>query len=511
MFKKLLVALLGLASIPYLYAFNVTFNGVSDVFEKKLVGIHFFGGWNNYGWVLFVTKNEVLPTWEKIFLSWQKKECNVRLRWYYYNPLHGSILYPLDESTLKFWYDLDSWTYYSWLYITWGFYTACSWDQDSIYWQILYKKDNKDIFSIIAWVQYDYTWNKIIPEFAKNFQVLNNYESNVIGLIYDSSSWIWFVWGHLFTWEDKIVNYLNTGSVLGFITNITSEGINNIIWLDIKPVYGIWLMSNLTVVWVAALSKILFDTNTTAFLAKRTMWNHTLSITTPIYNISTVLNNARTNVYKLCMGKWNRLEDLSKININNAGAVICIKWDNLLTKVYDDLTLDWKVTTIIVKWKNNKLLFLNTQQGPWYVNVFVDNGEVLFSNNVPYNVPIGGDGDIDETTPVTSWYVFNGNIIINWILAWSDDNGNIEWFKHKFYYHGSLASLNTLWDNAKRKNLLESLGIDSRYADLIKWFTWECTDIWKWTDGVNCSDVNDKYATSSFVILKKQYENPLVK
>ena len=342
-------------------------------------------------------------------------------------------------------------------------------------------------------------------------QVLDNYESNVVWLIYDTSSWIWFVGGGIFTGEDKLVSYLNQKSIEDFVTNITKDAINNIIWLNIKPVYGIWVVSNLAIVWFAALSKALFNTDTSQFLVKRTIWKNTISVTTPIYNVSTILNEARKNAYKLCMGRWNKINNLSKIDLSNAGDVICIKWDNLVTKVYDDLTLDWKVTTIIMEWKNNKLVFLNTQQGPWYVNVFVDNGEVLFSNNVPYNVPIDADGYIDKTNPVTSWYVFNWNIIVNWILAWSDDNGNVEWFKHKFYYYGSLASLNTLWDNIKRNDLLNSLWINPSYADLIKWFIWQCTDVWKWTDWVNCSDVNDKYATSSFIILKKQYKNPLVK
>jgi hypothetical protein len=169
----------------------------------------------------------------------------------------------------------------------------------------------------------------------------------------------------------------------------------------------------------------------------------------------------------------------------------------------------------VVKWHNNKLILKSSQEGDGYVNIFVDDGFVLFDNNIDL-VNIDGNGNVVDNNGVTSWAVFNGNIVVNGLIGGSGES-NITSFWHKLYIYGSLASLNTIWDeNEGRLKYLNSLfGLEENtlkwLMDITKVFGWTCEDIWKWTDGVNCSNPNDKYAFNALVVIKKQLENVFTK
>ena len=235
-----------------------------------------------------------------------------------------------------------------------------------------------------------------------------------------------------------------------------------------------------------------------------------------ILNISEVLNRLRKNTQDICEWKWNSRPGDLPLNVIKStdadiGWTICLKLDNSKIIVEDNLTVDWKVTNIIIRWKDDKLVFKTVQTWPWYLNVFVDDWYVLF-NNAASLVGIDENGKYKESGWVTSGYVFDGNLYVNWLIAGYDYNNNkIEDFKHKFYLRGRLVSLNSVWDNTAREDYVQDMWLDKNYVNIMKTFSWQCLDDGKGIDDVNCSDENDKYAFNSVIIQGKNYKEDLLK
>jgi len=398
--------------------------------------------------------------------------------------------------------------------MTWGFYTACDWDVASIYGQIKYSsphiEDYIEDYIIQAWRQYDVSINNVTwTSFAKNFQIYNN--STILWFIVDSTYWIGFVWWKVTLWWTNLVNELNTDTVNHIVTSITNTKINTTVGgVDITPLNGaiqiiIWILWNFNIMWQK-------DNNVKQDIKILQKQNNAVLLWEKVINVNTVINRVRKNATKLCNGAWRDLQNTTGYIYNSdAWNTICLKNGNVI--VSDDLTESTKPTNIIVKWDNKKVIFKQTQSwGSWYVNVFLDNGYVLFHNSARLNL-VGKNGSLNWPI-VTSWFVFKWNIIVNGLIAGTDGT-NITGYEHKLYIKGSLASLNTIWENKKRLNYLTWDLLNGMYKqntmNLQKAFSWRCQDTWTGTDWVNCSSTEDKYSKQAIILQKGQYENLLVK
>jgi len=480
------------------------------MFKRKLVWIHFAAAGNDFWWMLFVT-------WEKDIGSetinvWinKKTNCKYQLQWYYYNPLHWQILYPLDNDTKLFWQNIDPNNYKD-LNIEWWFYRWCDGDSDSIFGQIKYKKWTSNIFSLLAWFKYDVNSNSVVWDFADNLQYFfDNDETNILWLIYDSSYWIGFVGWKVNSNFDELVDELNFLPAKDVIVDIWTYTIDNIVWADISSIYWIGLTTNLYANGYVNLGSNT-DNDSLVFKSFKLLSekNKTITLTSNLINISQILNKIRKNSEILCKWNWNNLVDLTHIGIWNEGKTVCIKTDNSVVTIDSDLTLNWKTTNIVIKWKNNKLIIKSSQEWPGYLNIFVDNWAVLFDNSINL-LPINWNWDVDDVNPLTEWAVFNWNIFVNGIIAWST-NWLISNFIHRLYLYGSIWSLNTIWSSTERYDYIQKLWLDTDYVDITQNFSWECLQNWKWLDGVDCWNENDKYLWNSLIIKKKKYENPLLR
>jgi len=505
--KKILILLIALVLLGNVYAgYNIEFNGLADAFQNKLVWVHFQWWWNNFWGMFFVTDLKNLSTPEDIIVSPSKKitNCKKQVKWYYFNSLHWEVLYPLDNDTKSLWSSVNP-SYYSGLEIIWWLYTECDGDENGVYWQIVYKKANKKLFILTAGFKYNANSNKIKWDFAKNLQIV---KWKLLWLLHDSSYGIWFVWWEV-EWDfEWLVNMLNNKSIEEVVWNVDNK--DNIKLTDwtktiyVKPEYWISVVSNMLALWL--LNIWANGKNIT----RGVLWNFmknliskkTVVTNAKVINVSNVLNMARKNAEKLCEWRWKLKGWTVNINIPIDSKYQCIKWDNLTINVNDDLTLNNDSVYIIVKWKKNKVIFKENQSDKWYVNVFVDNWMVLFDSWIYL-----------ESMWYTSWAVFKWNIIVNGIIWWTDNTNELKVFPHKLYIYGSLASLNKIEENEKVKETLEKmLGINNIVDKYIitRVFGWRCLDIWKWSDGVDCSNPKEKYNFYSLITIKKNYKNLLI-
>ena len=484
-----------------------------DQVKNKISWVH-FAWWGNDFWGMFIVTElkDLSPNHEDIQLyasDWTLKDkrlhCKKQLRWYYWNSVRWETLYPLDNDTFDYW-KVNYPGSYDGLNVIWGFYTDCDWDVSSIYWQIQYNWSAH--FMLQAWRQYDVSMNNVTwTSFAKNFQIYNN--SKILWLIVDSTYWIGFVWWKVTRWWNNLVNALNTDTVNHIVTSITNTNINNTVGAEIIPLNGviqtiIWILWNFNIMWQK-------DNNVKQDIKILQQQNNAVLWGENVVNVNTVINKARKNAARLC--NWNWQNGDQTINDSEAGKVVCIKDGNVVINA--DLTLNTtRPTNIIVKWDNKKVIFKKTQSlGSWYVNVFLDNGYVLFDNSNDLLNSVGKNGKL-HWPQVTSWFVFKWNIILNGLLA-GTDGANITGYKHKLYIKGSLASLNSVWENGYRKDYLENDLLKSLYLEntmkINDVFRWRCLDIWVWTDWVNCSSTEDKYSLNAIIVQKEKYANPLIK
>ena len=484
--------------------YNLDFAWISDSFRRSLVWIHFKWWGNDIGGFLFITDMKYLSVGENINLWTQTRtNCQKQIKWYYQNSARWLVVYPLDNETLSYWKSINP-TNYKNLTVEWWFYTLCDENPNSIYGQITYKLNWQKLFELYAWRTYDPTTNKITDSvFRENFQKIQ--WDKIVGLIYDTSFWVWFVWGYVHDKFNELVNALNTSWVQNTITKIDFAKIYNQVNSNISPIYGIYLSVKIGIKWLINLTKninwkIYKDTES---ILRAKQW--TVVSKTDTLNIWKIINFYRQKISNICNGKWQLKTDFKLID---AWKTYCIKADNKKIYVKEDLTIWGKRTDIIVIWKWNKLIIEKSQTWPGWINIFVDAGYVMFKNSIDYNHLIWANWELNPSNPVTSGAVYNWNIIIRGLVVGTDNGVNPTDFRHKLYIYGSLTSLNSLWEIVNRKSYIQKLGLDPAYMDIFKSFSWDCGPDGKWiTDGVNCSNENDQYARKSLIIIKKRYKN----
>jgi len=502
MIKKFLALVIFLAIFSYAYSINFSISPIADIFKTKVVAVHFGNAWNNVKWFMIITykKKLVLPV--NISIWGESIYCNYKLKWYYYNPGHWEDkIYPLDEETL------NAWGWSPWYSIEWWLYMWCNWwDPNAVYWKITYKSWSTILYQLIAGTKYYSSSNDIKTELANNLEYGTIPWVMMWWLIYDTMYWIGFVGGTVNNWFTNIINVLNSKKV----SKVFWANFSNNIWVSINTPFSSLADWFIAIQWLANLASDSYNTSVTTKMQKELLNQNTQKVlSVKVVNIYSVLNKLRKNSNILCRGKW---EDISYIYSSDAGKVLCIAPSGDTVKITDNLAWTGKWTTIIVKWENKKVIVEKSQVWNWYTNIFVDNGYIIFPNSINL-VKVDKNWQYNPSNYTTKGAYFKWDLIVKWIIAWGDSNWNLSTFNHKLYVYWKLIWLNTIWDNEKRNKMIEELLWTSAvpYVNLAKSFVWYCTDNWNGSDGINCSDLSDKYNFNSLIVHQIVNKNPLLR
>ncbi|MBS8121978.1 hypothetical protein, partial [Candidatus Vampirococcus lugosii] len=240
--KKLLIILLSILFIHgignALFYIKLPF---SNPFRDRLHQVHFTQDNEFMGYVLLLNYEAINNT-KKIKLGTKDRDCNKQLRGFYFNPMRGNNVYPIDEKTFNAWKNINNTNNNVFInYFTGGLYTECNENPHSIHGQIKYKyKDisEDNYFTLTAgFGKYSNIYDINLTEFQHNFQVENHTNGNLpIGLIYDSTYGAGFVGGKVDGDIEEFITYDFTGnksinSEISSFTggNITFTGLPTII------------------------------------------------------------------------------------------------------------------------------------------------------------------------------------------------------------------------------------------------------------------------------------------
>lgn len=240
--------------------------------------------------------------------------------------------------------------------------------------------------------------------------------------------------------------------------------------------------------------------------------------------LSNKVNTVRKNSEKLCRWLWKDVkngiltDDIKIWEINcyeNTGE---LESKILLDK---DLTLEWNITTIVVKWGNINMIVNASQRWSGYLNVFID--KWVMSIWDWWLVWVDKNWEVAGSNEVWKWMVLKWNYVINGIIGgwhWNYTQWVTSWFgeyNHRLYLHGSMLFLNTLETaTSERKkyvwDLIWSMFTNKEYEKYIKLkdiFTRRCDGVVKkWTDNNKCEDLDkDNWAYNALVFINKNLSN----
>ena len=536
--KKIILWLLLVAFYMWwTYWLDIGFDFFNRLFKTKISIIHFYNGSETNPqdslWLLILKDTKSLDTPEEIKLEWETIKCNQQLRWYYINAVRWNYILPLTEDDKTSMIGvLNGDTNIN--VIGW-FFTSCDkWKYNSIYWNIKYKYNNTDWFDIYAGFNYNLVNNSINfgSWFVNSFILSNGVKP--VWFLYDSVWWVWFVW-----WNIK--KYSISSIQNNILDKLTSSK-----WIEITYVWDdmyindkkIWdstqsarVKSLIGLVWAYSASDSNFQTNPDKKLVLKQMFSdeHSVRWTAKlayqiwnVWNVAKIRNKVKKNAESICAWRW---ENGVGTNIFNMTPT----WTDLLKKIncfdaWNDvgkIIIDYDVSlwdydpVIITKW-NIDVIIKKPMTWPHHLDLFVDKWKMMIDNSIDIE-KITKNGDYTSANAVTSWAIIKWTFIINGLLWWTDGNNFVP-FPHKLYVQWMLSSLNTI--STPKENRIDYVNEvlwengDSYWKDninLTKVFSWRCTDVWVWTDGVNCSNQDDRWWQNSIIFLKRNYNSILLK
>jgi hypothetical protein len=145
------------------------------------------------------------------------------------------------------------------------------------------------------------------------------------------------------------------------------------------------------------------------------------------------------------------------------------------------------------------------------LDLFVDNGNVILQNNATNLQWFDWEGYLStQGSWLTKGFLLEGNLVINGLLL--AQNGVIDEFDHKLYFHGKIHTLNTpVMPSEWRINQISSLfgeNVFDSWINLQNIFGRQCNPVtWSGSDGVPCFD--DPLAESPIVIIDKSLSSRL--
>ena len=502
---------------------SVDFSYFSDLYKRKISIINFYNwSWSNIQnayWFLIVKGVDYI-TGENIWLGNESINCYGKLRWYYVNLARWNYLLPLSSKDNASFINLLNWD--NNIYVTWWFYTACNWsnmENNSIIGYIGYEIDGVDYFDLHAWFKYNVYENKIVFSgwFVNNFKLVNWVFP--VWFIYDKVGWVWFVWADVSSKEIAQVNEWANQSNLNITITGDSLKIGSGDIVGEIPDFNIIVASLVWVQWLYNISDWSFNTSEEKKLYLKQLsvntvdnesyWWKAIAYNANLMSFSKIHNIVRKNAENICRGKvWNVIygnttfSELDKVN--------CFKWSGSITINYDP-TYENNQVVIVSKWVD---IIVNTSmEWKWYVEMYIDKARLLIDNNINL-ISIGKDWHPNDNW-VTSWAVIKWLFVVNWLLWWYDENIGYTWFKHKLYVLWQFTSLNTI-SNPKdeRINFVKDIlwwDITKQDINLLNVFNWRCLETGVWTDGINCSNSEDKWSERSVIFINKKYSFKLLK
>jgi len=475
---------------------------------SKFSEIHFNSPWNDFGWWIFwlwtTSKSQTIKA------SWVTKTCVKQLKWIYYNAARWWRLRPLDQESL----DLLSWSWiwYSNLSIEeWWLYTACDWnttgEKYGIYWSIKYNRAST-VSYIIAWVKLNYNTNDYTSEFANNFQYFNN--QTPLWYIWDSVWWIWFI-GWSISWDENLLNYLNTGS----INDIFDLSWWNITYSGSSISQGTWIaqdtMRNILIQGNVILSKAIDVYEKKAFLGN--LWKKTVLLNSADINSASIINKAKKNAEALCKGKTYFVTPSIATLATSTDSVLCYKNIDLVIDLARDSS-KYKNKTIIMKNGNVSLKNSMTWSSP-AIDLFIDWWN-LYIQNTPENKENFNNQWYSTTTNITnSGILIKWNYIINWLLIWINDSSitfSPTTINSKFHLLWKTVILNspTLPSEWRITQITELL-----WNSFVTWINLEnvfyrqCWLSWIANDWTICSG-DSSVTTTPFVLLNEKFPSKIL-
>lgn len=500
------------------------------LYTSHISPIHFADNGNDF-WGFFYFSNENY-TDESDFMeidnaNWEVKECQLRVKWFYYDSQRWERLWPLDESTKDAFSMSD-------LEMTGGLYTTCfkewyndiaeicKWDtnpdkcieekkkeyvDDLWYYGYISHEYKGQTFGLMAWVRYltgdDWIGVKENSELSPTFQ---RHWTIPVWFVYDYNGWVGFVWCEVKSNNQDTLNWLveNTSNwewIAEFFDLIDSEQKP---YLELKdPLHknnldckNVWTVENsliwLLIEWLVGMSKWTNSSFEWSFSTDKMQLFSSASV-----NNAKLINYARKNAESLCRWKWKT----SQKDIWT-DSVVCLNINNATIDASDP-KYKWK--TLIVKWWANVSVKPNYWPSYRY-DIFVDWWNLLIYENWATSYLIDRSwfpsqmSDIQSfnDSVATQWSNYNwekvsvasvleGNFVINWHILWYPST---ETLSKKYFIYWKLSSLDTV-------------------DDLEKVFTWRCNGS-MWTDWNYCPHIWN-YWQAWLTVIDQDYDSPLLK
>jgi len=488
----------------------------SESISKNFSEVHFgFGGNDFGGWFLRTAVDDV-----NVEIKWNGTQniiCRKQLNWYYYNWLRWERIFPIDQKSLELLREQN--TNYNDMSIEWWFYTNCEWEPYSRYGQIKYTI-NGEVSYLIAWVQFDLSWNNYSNNLKPSFQ---NFQNNIpIWFVFDSNyGQVWFVWWKMDSQcYEYIEQSINDNKSINQIFTNNSWNIQ-IIWHDecviLNGNWNLWdwawawleTMLGIAIKWNISMSKSMDQSDRSSL-----KWNFNYSTLLQDTNLTiwSIVSRASNNWKNLCKSKPRSFANSWKSVTDD---VICIEYANYdkNNAINIDLSNDnynWK--TFIIK--NADVVFSNTMSSTKSIDLFLDwwnlvikewwNREIFSKEWYLTNI----------WNKVTEWVLLQWNFIINGLVLWADSSNVYGTFKNRLFIYGKLASLNTPTDPQPwRLTQISKIVWANAYSwhtSLMKVFVWRCNPMtWKWTDNIACGGTNETNLSPLTVIDKKRPSNLL--
>ncbi len=518
--------------IQWVYWEDIIMNWLDDIFKNNVVEINYLNWKENNPqkgkWFLIITRKEELSAPEEIIYNYNHKtyriKCNSQLKWYYIDLLYKPVALWISMDNENYLNSIDrnrKVNFTGWLY------TNCVWEgilSDAVIgWWNWKDSTNNDEISLYGWFVYNWENNKIKFEdwYVNSLRYINWLK--LVWYIDSNIWWVWIIWVQMWwvkVWDIK--------SSLKWIKNnwITLVRWNkvNIGWKVFSLTEGIMNLWKIAVNgWISIISRSNIENNKNEILSmlgiKRgssvsNQKRGTISILNSQINIWKVKSMVRKKAYEICRWRWDDISTGETFDNNSKLPKIeCIRnvWDDPITvNINYDVSKDGH--KILVLWKGVNLSINKSMRGKWYMEVYMDWGNMLISNDIDL-VKLDWNGEEVNVWEVTSWAVIKWVYVINGLL-WGKDGWWITNFRHKMYIKWSILSLNTIWvPNESRVRYVDKVVwiTDKDKISLSSIFNWYCKEWWIWSDGVKCNWRNDKYREKSLILIKKSYNSVLLK
>lgn len=493
------LSITALSSFAVAQAFVLQVLDIGTIIPIHISEVHFFAAGNDFGGVIVRLAPTTLDTPQEIDAGGQIISCQQQLRWLYYNNQRGQRLYPLDMQTEQYLETID--VTYEDLNMTWWLYSQCSWtgvDTASIIWQIVYAHNGTQT-ELFAWLQYLYNTNSRQYPLRNSLQY---FSGNPLWYIYDSAGWIGFI-GGLFDEHEAVLWLIQTDESIEDIFILSGD----IIYGYDSPVITADNSIPWTTWWQIAIQGIIAATKNIESTQKDTLIEeyNSMVVSATTFTAADLINKQRRRMYQQC--QWRT----QAISIEDSDAILCITYPEYNTTQQFTInvnTSSYADKTIFVK-NADIHLYGTMEAGSDPINLFVDNGNVVWHTNGVPVVNFDNKGNPIAELGVSQWLFLRGNFFIDGLFVPTEGS-----FPRKTYIHGKLVSLHTPTAPtiAKQNHVNTKFwpGFQT-YISLQEVFAWRCNSTTNIaSDTTICSSLTDPYAFAPLTVIDRYFPSILL-